>query len=235
MNLEALWNYMQVEKEADKFENEMRQSPKRQLLLKHRNLLKELQGNIAKLEADVSAMSDRLDALKEEYARLSDLVIQHKEKLEKEPPATSEEIKERLDALTKLIDTLSRYEQEITRISRDADNKDHQQKNIRVRAAKTKAEFDAVKAEYDKEFAADTVKLKSLRAKVEAEAAKLDNSDLERYKSIQSHVTPPMARLMDNQCSGCFMSLSIGTIGKIKNSSDVTVCDNCGRILYAMD
>ena len=235
MNLEALWNYMQVEKEADKFENEMRQSPKRQLLLKHRNLLKELQGNIAKLEADVSSMSDRLEALTNEYTRLSELVKQHKDKLEAEPPKTPEEIKERLDAITKLIETLSRYEQEISKISKDADNKDHQQKNIRVRAAKTKAEFDAVKAEYDKEFAADTVKLKNLRAKVEVEAAKLNSADLERYKSIQSHVTPPMARLMDNQCSGCFMTLSIGTIGKTKASEDVTVCDNCGRILFAME
>ena len=33
MNLDALWNYMQFDLEADKFGSDMRQSPKRQLLL----------------------------------------------------------------------------------------------------------------------------------------------------------------------------------------------------------
>lgn len=235
MNLEALWNYMQIENEVAKFETAMQQSPKRKLLLKNRDLLKELRDSIAKMEADVSSMNDRLEALKEEYSRLSALVAQHKEKLEKEPPKTPEEIKERMDAIIKLVDTLSRYEQEIAKISKDADNKEHQQKNIRIRAAKTKPEYDAAKAEYDKEFAADSLKLKALRSKVEEEAAKLDQKDLEKYKTVRSHVTPPMARVMDNQCSGCFMGLSIGTIGNLKGAGEVTLCDNCGRILYAKD
>ena len=104
-----------------------------------------------------------------------------------------------------------------------------------MQAAKAKAEYDRVKVEYDKEYTEDNDKLKDLRQKVADEAAKLDSQDYEQYKSIKSHVTPPMALLMNNQCSGCFMSLSIGTIRDMKDTGKVTLCDNCGRILYTKD
>ncbi len=232
MNLDALWNYMQVESTLDKFENDMRQSPKRQLLLKQRNFLKEQQNNISKIENDVNAMNDRMEAVKQEVQRLTALLAEHKAQLENNPPKTMEEIKEKSDAISKVLDALNHFEQELIKMRKDADARDRQQRDIRVRAAKAKAEFDAVKVEYDKEYASDTVKLRELRQKVEAEAAGIVPADLERYKQIKQHVTPPMALLMDNQCSGCFMSLPLGTLRDARGSDQITTCDNCGRILY---
>ena len=94
MNLDALWNFMQIENEAAKLENAMRQSPKRQLLLKNRNLFKDLQNSNTKIESDFEAMGTRLEELVSEHERLSALLNQHLEKLEKEPPVTAEETKE---------------------------------------------------------------------------------------------------------------------------------------------
>ena len=235
MNLDALWNYMQIENEAVKLENAMRQSPKRQLLLKNRNLFKDLQTNNTRIESDFEQMATRLEELVGENDRLSALLAQHIEKLEKEPPETAEETKERTDAIVKLNETLSRYESDIKKLVKDVDAKTRQQKEIRVQAAKAKAEYDRVKIEYDKEYNEDNEKLKVLRQKVADEAAKLASADYEEYKNIKSHVTPPMALLMNNQCSGCFMSLSIGTIREMKSSDKLTLCDNCGRILYSKD
>ncbi len=235
MNLDALWNYMTFDLEADKFENDMRQSPKRQLLLKHRTFLKDQQTNMAKIEADVAGMSDRMDALKDEIERLAGLLTEQKAQIEKNPPETEDEIKEKSAAVSKLLEAFTRYEQELTKMRKDFDTRDRQQKEIRVRAAKAKAEFDSVKIEYDKEFAQDTVKLKQLRAKVEGESRRVEESDLERYKAIKQHCTPPMARLMENQCSGCFMSLPLGTLRDLKAGEKITVCDNCGRILYSKE
>ncbi len=235
MNLDALWNYMQIENEAAKLENAMRQSPKRQLLLKNRNLFKDLQSSNTRIESDFEQMAGRLEELINENERLSALLSQHLEKLEKEPPETKEEAKERTEAIVKLNETLGRYENEIKKLSKDVDAKTRQQKDIRMQAAKAKAEYDRVKVEYDKEYNEDNEKLKDLRQKVQDEAAKLDSKDYEQYKSVKSHVTPPMALLMNNQCSGCFMSLSIGTIRDMRSGDTVTLCDNCGRILYTKD
>ena len=235
MNLDALWNYMQFDLEADKFGSDMRQSPKRQLLLKDRNFLKEQQTNIVKIENDVSTMNDRMEAIRDEVERLNKLLAEQRARLESEPPKTAEEIEERVTAIEKLLESMKHYEQELSKMRKDADARDRQQKEIRVRAAKTKAEYDAVKLEYDKEYADDTVKLKNLRARAEEEEKKTDPADLEKYKSIKAHVTPPMAKMMNNQCSGCFMALPLGTLRDLKSGEHMVTCDNCGRILYAKD
>lgn len=235
MNLDALWNYMQFDLEADKFGSDMRQSPKRQLLLKDRNFLKEQQTNIVKIENDVSTMNDRMEAIRDEVERLNKLLAEQRTRLESEPPKTAEEIEERVTAIEKVLESMKHYEQELSKMRKDADARDRQQKEIRVRAAKTKAEYDAVKLEYDKEYADDTVKLKNLRARAEAEEKKTDPADLEKYKSIKAHVTPPMAKMMNNQCSGCFMALPLGTLRDLKSGEHMVTCDNCGRILYAKD
>lgn len=235
MNLDALWNYMQFDLEADKFGSDMRQSPKRQLLLKDRNFLKEQQANIVKIENDVSTMNDRMEAIRDEVERLNQLLAEQRARLESEPPKTAEEIEERVTAIEKVLESMKHYEQELSKMRKDADARDRQQKEIRVRAAKTKAEYDAVKLEYDKEYADDTVKLKNLRARAEEEEKKTDPADLEKYKSIKAHVTPPMAKMMNNQCSGCFMALPLGTLRDLKSGEHMVTCDNCGRILYAKD
>ena len=41
-----------------------------------------------------------------------------------------------------------------------------------------------------------------------------------------------MARLIDGQCSGCFMSLPSATLLELKEGNRIVECDNCGRILY---
>ena len=69
-------------------------------------------------------------------------------------------------------------------------------------------------------------------AYLEKEAAKLDKADLEKYRQIKLHCTPPMAKLVNGQCSGCFMSLPSATLLEISKGERIVECDNCGRILY---
>ena len=53
MQLDTLWQFMQVDMEADGFETKMRQSSNRQKLIKARDFLKDQQSNMKKLENDV--------------------------------------------------------------------------------------------------------------------------------------------------------------------------------------
>ena len=232
MQLDTLWQFMQVDMEADHFEGRMRQSANRQKLMKQRDFLKDQQANMKKLESDVAVMQDRLEAVQDEAERLEKVLASLAEEFEKNPPATVEDAQKQSEAVQKLLDTLSRYEAELQKMRKDADTKDRQQKEIRVRAAKTKMEFDQLKVEYDKEFKADTAKLQDMRAKTEQEAKKVDPQLLAKYRSIKQHCTPPMAKLVNGQCSGCFMSLPSATLLDIRNGDRIVECDNCGRILY---
>ena len=232
MQLDSLWQFMQVDMEADGFESRMRQSANRQKLIKQRDFLKDQQANMKKLESDVAVMQDRLEAVKDEAARLEKVLEALSQEINDNPPATVEEAQKQSEAVTKLLDSLSRYEHELQKMRKDADTKDRQQKEIRVRAAKTKVEFDQLKVEYDKEFKADTEKLQQMRANTEKEAKKIDPKLLAKYRSIKQHCTPPMAKLINGQCSGCFMSLPSATLLEIRDGKRIVECDNCGRILY---
>ena len=235
MQLDKLWQFMQVDMEADRFEAKIRQSEKRQKLLKQRNFLMDQQNNMKKLESDVAAMSDRLEAVRDDAERLQKVLTSLMEELESNPPTSEEEANARMEPVQKLMDNLTRYEQELSKMRKDAEVKDRQQREIRVRAAKTKQEFDQLKKEYDVEFKQDTVTLKDMRARTEQESGKIDSELLEKYRTIKQHCTPPMAKLIDGQCSGCFMSLPSATLLAIKEQGKLVTCDNCGRILYAED
>lgn len=231
MQLKELWNFMQVDMAADNFEAEMRKSPNRQKLLKRRNLLLELQNNNKRIDSEIAVMQDRLEAVRDEAARLEALLKTALEDLQAAPPADMDEAQRKLDSVQKLTDTISRYEQELTKMRKDADSRDRQQKDIRVRAAKAKQEYDQIKAVYDKEYKQDTAKLAEMKKNIGVEAAKQNPELLERYRSIKQHCTPPMARLADGQCCGCFMQLPSATLRTLKEGTLVE-CDNCGRILY---
>ena len=234
MQLDTLWQFMQVDMEADGFENKMRQSANRQKLIKQRDFLKDQQVNMKKLENDVAVMQDRFEAVQDEADRLEKVLDNLSKEIEANPPQSIEEAQKQAESVQKLLDTLTRYEQELQKMRKDADVKDRQQKEIRVRAAKTKVEFDQLKVEYDKEFKADTATLQKMRANTEQEAKKIDPALLAKYRSIKQHCTPPMAKLINGQCSGCFMSLPSATLLEIRNGERIVECDNCGRILYDM-
>ena len=232
MQLDMLWDFMQVDLQADRFEAEMRQSPNRQKLLKDRQFLVDQQNNMKKVEADVASMTERMEALAAEADSLRQKAEALAAEFEGNEPEDREAIEDYMQRTQKLLDQLNRTEQELTKMRKDADTRDRQQKEIRVRAAKTKAEFDQVRVLYDAEFKRDTAKLSELREKAEEESKKIDPALVERYRAIKQHTAVPMAQVNGNQCGGCFMTLSEVALRGLRGGDKLVQCDNCGRILY---
>ena len=232
MQLDLLWKFMQLDMKTDKFENDMRQSANRQKLLKQRSFLMDQQANMKRIEGEIAGMADRVDAIEDDANRVSGLLEKEQKAIEANPPETPEETEKAIGQLQKLLETLSRYEQELQKIRKDSDVRDRQQKEIRVRAAKTKAEFDQLKQQYDDEFKKDSETLKSLRAEADKEGENVAPELLLRYKAIKEHCTPPMAMMVGDQCGGCYMSLPSAMLRDIQSGEKVVECDNCGRIIY---
>ena len=53
---------------------------------------------------------------------------------------------------------------------------------------------------------------------------------LEEYETIKKHISPPVARLIHGQCSGCNTSLPSAILSKIKGGTLVE-CETCGRMI----
>ena len=228
---ELLWQYQQVDMELDQYEKEMRASSNRKELLKHREFLLEQQSVLKKIESDVEIMSDRMEALADEITRLNGSVAEATANFEANRPQDLEEAKKQIASIQKLLTTISRYEAELAKMRKDSEARDRQQREVRVRAAKARAEFDRIKVIYDEEFKTASVKLDELKKKVAKEAEGIDPALIEKYKSIKRHAAMPITRLHDDRCGGCNMQLPAADMNKIRTGSPYVECENCGRII----
>ena len=228
---ELLWQYQQVDMELDQYEKEMRASSNRKELLKHREFLLEQQSVLKKIESDVEIMSDRMEALADEITRLNGSVAEATANFEANRPQDLEEAKKQIASIQKLLTTISRYEAELAKMRKDSEARDRQQREVRVRAAKARAEFDRIKVIYDEEFKTASVKLDELKKKVAKEAEGIDPALIEKYKSIKRHAAMPITRLHDDRCGGCYMQLSAADKDKVRSGQPYVECENCGRII----
>lgn len=228
---ELLWQYQQVDMELDQYEREMRGNSNRKELLKHRDFLLEQQNVLKKIEADVEIMSDRMEALADEIERLNGSVAETAAAFEENRPTDIEETKKHVAAMQKLLSTISRYESELAKMRKDSEARDRQQREVRVRAAKARAEFDRIKVIYDEEYKQAAVKLEALKKKVAKEAQGIDAELLEKYKAIKRHSTPPITRIHDDRCGGCNMQLPAADMNRVRTGAAFVECENCGRII----
>ncbi|MBE5782846.1 MAG: hypothetical protein E7329_05955 [Clostridiales bacterium] len=228
--LHLLWEYQLADVEADKMEASIKRSPTRQKLVKYRDYLLEQQNVMKRIESEVSAMADRLEALKDAMKMTDEQLRSLQTKLESDPPTSSETIQQYLSDARRFQNNLNTYEQEIKRIRKDATDRERQQHDVKVRAAKAKAEFDKLKQTYDTEYKEKSKELEALRAAAAEKGKPVSAEMMERYRTIKQHSVPPLARLYGDQCGGCNMSLPSAVSRKIK-AGELVECETCGRLL----
>ena len=113
---------------------------------------------------------------------------------------------------------------------KSATDRDRRQRDAKLRAIKSKEEFDALRVEYDLEYKEKSQLLDQLRKKAEEKKKGIDPAYLARYSAIKEHSSPPMAKLVDGQCGGCNMSFPSSVLHKIRAGQQIE-CETCGRLI----
>ncbi|HML46917.1 MAG TPA: C4-type zinc ribbon domain-containing protein [Clostridia bacterium] len=229
--LQRLWQYQKIDMEVDAFEREMRQSPNRQKLIKHRDFLVEQQNAMRKIEADIVGMSERVESIGKEIAQLEESLRDLQDTLEETEPETLDIARKSLEHAQKLMHGIGRLEQELQKIRKDSDVRVRQQHEVRVRAAKVKAEFDKLKELYDAEYKLQSQQLEALKARAAKASEGITGETMEKYKKIKLHRTPPVAALNEDRCGGCNMNLPAVVLRNIRMGAKSVECENCGRIV----
>ena len=106
-------------------------------------------------------------------------------------------------------------------------------KETYAKAAQAKKEYDAARSECEQEAAAAKPDIDKAKAAADEAAKAVDAELLARYKRIKGRYAVPMAKVENNQCSGCNMSLPTSTVKRVATGEGIVECENCGRILYA--
>ena len=228
--IQLLWAYQQADVEVSRMENSIKRSPNRQKLVKYRDYLVSQQNVMKRIEGEVSAMADRLEVLKDAVSMTEDQYRALKQKMENEPAENAETVQQYMNEAKRFLNNLTAYEQEIKRIRKDAADRERLQHDVKVRAAKAKAEFDKLKVAYDAEFKEKSVELEELKKKAAELAKPIEPAYMEKYENIKRHSFPPLAKLNNDQCTGCNMSLPSAVTRKIQ-AGEMIECETCGRLL----
>jgi len=227
---EALWAYQTEDIKADAIANAIKRSPIRQKLEKARDLILDRQKQYKQIEEDIAGMADRKEIIAEAVARSQEQLQALQDRFDSNPPQTAEEIKAFLAEVSHCRETIRQYEVEINRIVRESSSHEDLQRSVRVEAANAKKEFDQLKIDYEEESRVKKAELEEQRAKAKALEDAVDPALLEEYNTIKKHISPPIARLIYGQCSGCNTSLPSATLSKIRNGNLVE-CETCGRMI----
>lgn len=229
--LNMLWRYQLEDMACDKLENEIKRSPTRVKLVKNRDYIVEQQNTIKRIENEVGEMTDRVDVVQDALKRLAEQVTALEEKFDAAKPQSLEETRQLLQDAKRLVNNIQSYEAEMKKLKKDAGDRDHQQHDIRLKAARVKAEFDGLKKVYDIEYKEKMALLDAQRIKAQEAAKGIQPEYMDKYKIIKSRCVPPMAKLLGDQCGGCNMSLPSVVLRNIKAGATIVECETCGRMI----
>lgn len=229
--LELLWRYQEEDMKADAISHDIRRSPTRQKLERSKDFILEQQKIYKQMEEQIAVMMDRKDAIRDAVTRLEESLNSLRQRVQDNPPDTLEETRSLLQDAARQQETIADFEKEIRSIARDAADADVRQRTIRNEVAKVKLQFDQLKEQYNQELATQKAALEAQRSVANGKLGGIPQELLDRYNAIKLHISPPMARLINDQCGGCNTSQPSARLTKIKSGNELIECETCGRLI----
>ena len=148
---------------------------------------------------------------------------------------TAAQVRKAIQQMTDAETALKNAEKELAKMVSHSQMMENRYKEVRLKAGKARDEYTRLKATYDKEFEKQTAQLEELKKQRAEVGEQVDPKYMERYKAVRGQCSPAMARLNNDQCSGCNMSLPSAVAKQLQGSDEIIECENCGRILYMPD
>ena len=232
--IEMLLDFQEADMEADALEMEIKRSPNRIALKKNRNFLLEQQNTVKDMEEKITTMLDRVDVISEAIQRQQDQLKTLQTRLSDEPPTNLDETKAMQHDAHSLLQDIQGYETEMKRIQKDAAENERKHKEIIIKFAKVKSEYDHQKVAYEDEYKRQMKALEEKRKVAQEKSKGIDAKLMERYKMIKKHSSPPVVKLTNGQCGGCYMSLPSVTLRTLKAGTKIIECESCGRMIVPL-
>lgn len=76
--------------------------------------------------------------------------------------------------------------------------------------------------------------LEDKRRAAQEKGKDIEQALMDRYQEIKKHCIPPVAKLVNGQCGGCFMGLPQVTLRNFKAGAKVIECESCGRMIVPL-
>ena len=232
----ALLAYQEADIEKQQIETDLKSTPNRAKLNKLAKFIKQQQATLLKLNEEMESFSASMAQLNAQYTAVLDrldLESSEFETLKGDEECTSEEMTEFRHDIEKLQREAGNLEKEIKQLFRNIDEAIGEFQKTRQQGVKAKKEFDQLKVVCQKEKDDAAIDVLAAEKKMEELEKRVNPALMNRYKRVRLHHNVPVVEVKDGKCSGCNMSLPSLAIRRLVGEDMILECDNCGRLLYA--
>ncbi len=232
----ALLAYQDADLEKQQIEASLRTTSNRLKLNKLAKFIKQQQATLNKLNEDMEAFSASVARLNAQHTAVTDrldLESSEYETLKGDEECTSEEMTEFRHDIEKLQREANNLEKEIKQLFHTLDDTVAEYQKTRQQGAKAKKEYDQLKIVCQKEKDDAAIDMLAVDRKMEELEKRVNPTLMNRYKRARLHNANPVVEVRDGKCSGCNMSLPSLAIRRLVGEDMILECENCGRLLYA--
>lgn len=232
--METLWKYQEAEAKLDKLRKEMDDTPAMKEYKKLRSFLRSQEAKMASYKAGVEAKtaeieeaSKKLEALLNDY----DLEQGDLEIMINDEECTAEELTESRRSIEALAEKVNALKKSLSDSLAWINETSEEMKKTMARGRKANKEYETAKAVCETERNERKPVIDSAAKEVERIGLQISPDLLKRYKVVKKKHALPMARLRDDRCGGCGMSLPKTVLRQVALGTEIVECENCGRIL----
>lgn len=232
--LETLWKYQEAEAQLDKLRKELDETPAMADYKKLRSFLRNQEAKLTSYRsgieaktAEVEDMTKKLDSLLKDY----DLEQGDLEIMINDEECTAEELTESRKAIEALLEKINVLKKSLSDSLAWINTTSEEITKTMARGRKANKEYETAKAVCETERNERKPVIDAAAREVERIGMQLSPDLLKRYKVVKKKHALPMAKLKDDRCGGCGMSLPKTVLRQVALGTDIVECENCGRIL----
>lgn len=232
----ALLAYQEADLEKQQIEAGLKTTSNRLKLNKLTKFIKQQQSTLNKLNDDMETFSASVSKLNAQYTAVLDrldLESSEFETLKGDEECTAEEMTEFRHDIEKLQREANNLEKEIKQLFHMLDEAIAEFQKTRQQGAKAKKEYDQLKIVCQKEKDDAAIDMLAADRKMEELEKRVNPTLMNRYKRVRQHHNMPVVEVRDGKCSGCNMSLPSLAIRRLVGEDMILECENCGRLLFA--
>lgn len=226
--MKEILNYQELDLEILKLESDIAENADRKNALKMQQYLKDYQAKLVELNKKAKMLSDNFKKYKEIFNQMAQNLELITKNLSNEDEKKLDGLIEAGDAIT---NNLLKLEKKLVEISTESAAVQTEYASIIKNARTCKSNLEKYKNNYNAQKAEIEKQIAEKKANLETIAKKVDKQLLQKYKQKRNEKSKVFVAEINGKCGGCRMEISVSKLAKLK-SDGMIECENCGRIIY---
>jgi predicted nucleic acid-binding Zn-ribbon protein len=232
--LPLLYRIQEIESrlaELERKSGDLQQNPNLKAV---RLLQDELRNSMDRIEADLKKVQSGQRQLDLELATCQERLRNEENKLYGGSVGQARELELIQQKVGEYQNQRTRIEEELLQLMEKDEEWGSQLGELQERLGKAGEEKDRIEAELHQRSLEIDFEMEQLRMELEELSPQIPFEWLERYRKIaKAHRGIGIAKLKQNSCGACHVSLSDSRLNQVKRGEDkLQYCENCGRILF---